>query len=167
MSLFGKAHYLQAALTIKGGEKYTADVAKMILASANQTGGKFSFNETWDDSYSRILATPMREQCAVLDAFTAYGETPEGAALVGDVPFKLVRAITQSRGGTRPLGEYAGKHVLYERADRFRPCLRERHTCHDRHRFFGGRTVRPKRPSPISVTRQRYAGTSGTHNGRW
>ena len=97
MSLLGKSFFLQASLAIKGGEIYAADVAKRILANSNETGGKFIFNETWDDSYSRILVSPLRENCAVLDAFTTYGERPEGAALVGDIPFKLVRSITQSR----------------------------------------------------------------------
>ena len=97
MSLFGKSYFLQAALAIKGGEKYAPEVAKMILASSSETGGKFVFNETWDDSYTRILASPIRENCAVLDAFTAYGEKAGGDKFVGDVPFKLVRAITQDR----------------------------------------------------------------------
>jgi alpha-2-macroglobulin len=52
----------------------------------------------WDDSYTRILASPLRENCAVLDAFVAYGQRDSGKPLVGDVPFKLVRSITQSRG---------------------------------------------------------------------
>ncbi len=97
MSLFGKSYFLQAALAVKGGEKYAPDTAKAILAASNETGGKFVFSETWDDSYSRILASPLRENCAVLDAFTAYGERDGGKTLVGDVPFKLVRAITQDR----------------------------------------------------------------------
>jgi alpha-2-macroglobulin len=97
MSLFGKSYFLQAALAIKGGEKYAPAVAKMILAASNETGGKFVFSEVWDDSYARILASPIRENCAVLDAFTAYGERSGGDKLVGDVPFKLVRAITQDR----------------------------------------------------------------------
>lgn len=97
MSLFGKSYFLQAALGIKNGEKYAPDVAKMILAASNETGGKFVFSETWDDSYTRILASPLRENCAVLNALTAYGEREGGKALVSDVPFKLVRTITQSR----------------------------------------------------------------------
>ncbi|MGZ8237494.1 MAG: alpha-2-macroglobulin family protein [Methylobacter sp.] len=97
MSLFGKSHFLQAALAVKGGEKYAPEVAKMILAAANETSGKFVFSETWDDSYTRILASPLRENCAVLDVFTAYGERESGKNLVGEVPFKLVRAITQGR----------------------------------------------------------------------
>ena len=97
MSLFGKSYFLQATLAVAGGEKYAPDVAKMILATSSQTGGKFVFNEVWDDSYSRILASPMREQCAILDAFVTYGERDSGKTLVGDVPFKIVRTITQSR----------------------------------------------------------------------
>jgi alpha-2-macroglobulin len=97
MSLFGKAHFLLAALKVEGGEKYAPDVAKMILSSSNQTGGKFVFQEVWDDSYSRILASPLRENCAILDAFVAYAQRDTGKDLVGDVPFKLVRTITQDR----------------------------------------------------------------------
>ncbi len=99
MSLMGKSYFLQAAMAVKGGDKYLDAGAKMILAQSNETGGKFTFNETWDDSYSRILATPMRDNCTVLDAFVKLAGRDEGEALVGDVPFKLVRSITQTRGG--------------------------------------------------------------------
>ena len=97
MSLFGKTYFLQAAMDVKGGEKYTTTAANDVLAHSNQTGGSFVFSETLDDSYSRILASPLRVNCAVLDAFTKFGERPEGSSLVGDVPFKLVRTITASR----------------------------------------------------------------------
>lgn len=97
MSLFGKSFFLQAATYVDGASQYAQQAAKAILASSNQTGGKFVFNETLDDSYARILSSPLRENCAVLDAFTRFGEQPAGAELVGDVPFKLVRSISQSR----------------------------------------------------------------------
>lgn len=97
MSLLGKSYFLQAAMAVKGGEQYLDGTAKMILAASNETAGKFMFNEAWDDSYSRVLATPLRDNCAVLDAFTAFSKREEGKALVNDVPFKLVRSITQSR----------------------------------------------------------------------
>jgi uncharacterized protein YfaS (alpha-2-macroglobulin family) len=70
----------------------------MILSHADQTGGKFMFSETLDDSYTRILATPLRDNCAILDTFAVYAEREDGRKLVSDVPFKLVRSITQSRG---------------------------------------------------------------------
>lgn len=98
MDLFGLAAYLDAAVRVKGGEELARSLAGQILAHANQSGGQFQFSETWDDGYSQLLGTPMRSNCAILSAFLSYVETPEGAALLGDVPFKLVRAITQTRG---------------------------------------------------------------------
>lgn len=98
MSLFGKAMYLQAALAVEGTEAIRAEVTDTILAHANQTGGKFIFSESLDDGYTRILATPLRDNCAILSTLTAYGETEAGGARVADVPYKLVRTITQTRG---------------------------------------------------------------------
>ena len=98
MDLFGLAAYLNASLRIKGGAELSTTLAKTILSHANQSGGQFHFSETLDNGYLQILATPMRSECAILSALLHYGETPYGAQLTGDVPFKLVRSITQSRG---------------------------------------------------------------------
>lgn len=97
MSLFGKAHFAKAALMVPGEQNRVVETSKMILAHANETGGKFVFSEELDDSYSRILSSPLRENCAVLDVFTSLGETELGKNIVSDIPFKLVRSITQSR----------------------------------------------------------------------
>lgn len=97
MSLFGKTHFLMAAMRTKGAIGMAKPVADAILSHSNQTGGKFIFNEQLDDSYLRILASPLRENCAILGAFVEYGEMKEGEKLVGDAPFKLVRTITQTR----------------------------------------------------------------------
>ncbi|HYD18015.1 MAG TPA: alpha-2-macroglobulin family protein [Patescibacteria group bacterium] len=97
MSLFGKTHFLMATLRVKGAIPMAKDVANDIISHSNQTGGKFIFQEKLDDSYLRILASPLRENCAILGALVEYGEKPEGASLVGDIPFKLVRTITQTR----------------------------------------------------------------------
>jgi uncharacterized protein YfaS (alpha-2-macroglobulin family) len=98
MDLFGLAAYLDAAVKVKGANVLARSLAGQILAHANQSGGQFHFSETWDDGYYQMLGTPMRSNCAILSALLDYGETPEGATLVGDVPFKLVRTITQTRG---------------------------------------------------------------------
>jgi alpha-2-macroglobulin len=98
MDLFGLAAYLDAAVRVNGAEDLARSLAGQILAHANQTGGQLHFSEEWDDGYYQLLATPMRSNCAILSAFLDYAETPQGASLVGDVPFKLVRAITQTRG---------------------------------------------------------------------
>jgi hypothetical protein len=97
MSLFGKAHFLGAAVRVSGTEAMQRDVANLILAHANQSGGKFVFSETIDNSYSRILASPLRANGAILSALIAFAETPQGSQIVGDIPFKLLRTITQTR----------------------------------------------------------------------
>lgn len=98
MSLFGKAMFLQAALAVPGSDEMRAEVADNILSYANQSAGKFSFTEVLDDRFNRILASPLRTQCAILSALTAYGETAQGQQKIGDIPFKLVNFITQNRG---------------------------------------------------------------------
>lgn len=99
MSLFGKAHYLKALLSVKGTEKMRSDIVKMILSHSNQTGGKFIFSEAADSGYERILATPLRDNCAVLSSLLEYSESSSGGDALGDIPFKLLRTITQTRGG--------------------------------------------------------------------
>jgi uncharacterized protein YfaS (alpha-2-macroglobulin family) len=97
MSLFGKAHFLLAALGVAGSENIRAEVCNLILAHADQSGGKFVFSEVIDDSYTRILASALRTNGAILSALTAYARTDAGRQLVDDIPFKLVRFISQSR----------------------------------------------------------------------
>jgi len=97
MDLFGKAHFLMAATGTKGAEDMRQEVFNMILSHADQTGGKFIFNEAFDDSYSRILTSSLRTNGAVLSALAAYGGTEAGKIAVGDIPFKMVRYITQTR----------------------------------------------------------------------
>jgi alpha-2-macroglobulin len=98
MDLFGLAAYLEAAVRVEGADSLARAVAGQILAHSNQSGGEFHFSETWDDGYYQMLGTPMRSNCAILSAFLHYGQTQQGKTLVGDVPFKLVRTITETRG---------------------------------------------------------------------
>jgi uncharacterized protein YfaS (alpha-2-macroglobulin family) len=92
MSLFGKAHYLMAATAVAGGEAIANEALEAILRHSVRSAGKLSFNETLDDGYLRLLATPLRANCAVLAALVrGGGEDPEGS-------FALVRTITQTRG---------------------------------------------------------------------
>lgn len=94
MDLFGRAQYLRAALRIEEGRPYAAAALEKILAHVNQTGGKISFTETIDDSFVRILTSPIRSECAILDALV---DNPEPGK-TDDLAFKLLRTITQARG---------------------------------------------------------------------
>jgi uncharacterized protein YfaS (alpha-2-macroglobulin family) len=97
MDTFGRAHFLMAATMIKDAEEMRRDVFRIIISQADQTGGKFIINDTFDDGYSRILTSPLRTNAAVLSAFIAYGSTEEGKVLTKDIPFRMVRYITQTR----------------------------------------------------------------------
>jgi uncharacterized protein YfaS (alpha-2-macroglobulin family) len=97
MSLFGKAHFLLAALGVAGSENIQTEVCNLILSHADQSGGKFVFSEIIDDSYSRILSSALRTNGAVLSALVAFAGTPAGQKQVGDIPMKLARYIIQAR----------------------------------------------------------------------
>lgn len=103
MSLFGKAHMVMALTKVNGDANNILSVIEKIYASANETGGKFMFNDAIDTVYfSRILTTPLRDNCAVLSAFLKFEDYtkthPTNDPGYGkDVPYKLVRTITQTR----------------------------------------------------------------------
>lgn len=98
MDTFGKAHFLLAAAHVSGTEDMRKEAFNMILSQADQTGGKFIVNDTFDDGYSRILTSALRTNAAVLSAFMAYGSSDEeGKRLTGLIPDKMVRYITQTR----------------------------------------------------------------------
>src|SRR5690606_32080930 len=94
MSLFGRAHYLQAARAVEGGEAVAAEVETLLMNSANRTAGRIQFDDVLDDGYLRIALTPLNGTCAILSALSEGGAT----SIVDDVPFQLVRAITAARG---------------------------------------------------------------------
>jgi len=97
MSLFGKAHYLMAALRVPGSEPIRAEAIKLIRAHANETGGKFVFSEQLDFAYKQILDSSLRSNCAILTAFVTHEDPARGKGAASDLPFKLVRTISQTR----------------------------------------------------------------------
>lgn len=97
MSLFGKAHYLMAAMRVPGSEPIRTEAINLIRAHANETGGKYIFSEQVDFAYKQILDSSLRSNCAVLTAFVANEDPARGKSAASDVPFKLVRTITQTR----------------------------------------------------------------------
>ncbi|WP_020407269.1 MG2 domain-containing protein [Hahella ganghwensis] len=99
MDLFGKSHFLKAAINTKGAaQNVIGKTVDDILGHANQSGGKFQFSEPWDDSYKYVLATPLRSNCAVLSSLLLAQEASDLSDTIADIPFKLVRSITQGRG---------------------------------------------------------------------
>ena len=97
MDLFGKAHYLQALKLTPGAAEIRPEVERLILGHANESGGKIVFSESLDDGYARMLHSEMRTNCAILSAL-ALRPDERRAAGISDLPFKMARSITQTRG---------------------------------------------------------------------
>ncbi|MGH8274287.1 MAG: alpha-2-macroglobulin family protein [Gammaproteobacteria bacterium] len=103
LRLFGQALLLEAALDVK--DKSTArTIAQSILSHAEESAGEISFNEEETAAYLDILATPLRTNCAILDALVKYGAATKGGGLVGTTPQKLMRWVVSARtsGGAWP-----------------------------------------------------------------
>lgn len=97
MTLFGKAHFLMALTRVEGTGNMQSAVMGLIRAHANETGGKFVFGEQVDFVYKRMLNSSLRTNCSVLNAFLVYEDPKQGNHPASDVPFKLVRTLTQTR----------------------------------------------------------------------
>ncbi len=98
MDLFGKSHFLLAALRTGTPKAATREILDTILGHASQSGGQFQFTEILDDSYNYILATPLRANCSVLSSLLISQQDETLGNSIRDIPFQLVRMITQARG---------------------------------------------------------------------
>lgn len=96
MSLFGLAHYLQAALHVSHSENLQKIIFDKIMSHANFATDKLVFTEQLDDGYARILTSQLRDNCAVLSALLDY-QAAYPKQKTTDV-VKLVSYITQARG---------------------------------------------------------------------
>lgn len=98
MSVFGKAHFLQAALQVDKNLPVVKTTLEKIMAHGNESGGKFNFSEELDSPFTRILASPLRSHCGALSALILAQKSGADAGLPKDLAFKLTRSLTQSRG---------------------------------------------------------------------
>jgi uncharacterized protein YfaS (alpha-2-macroglobulin family) len=96
MNLLGQAHFIQAALATSGAEKMAKELIEEMLGHSAQTAGKFMLTARTTEEFSRILSSPLRDNCAALDTLVTVAKM-QGLESVGDIPFKLVRTITETR----------------------------------------------------------------------
>ena len=97
MSLFGKAHFLDAALQMGNSGTLARSVLRELMDASVGSAGKRLFNEQLDRGYARILSSPLRANCALLSAFSRLDD-PGGYGLSEEMATGMVRALTQSRG---------------------------------------------------------------------
>ncbi len=99
MNAFGKASFVRAALNVKGANTIADKVIRELLSHFNETSTQMTRAEDSTSSMLRILDTPLRETCSVLETLVRYEQTPNGQQLVGDKATKLVKTITSARKG--------------------------------------------------------------------
>ena len=97
MSLFGKAHFLDAALQMGSSETLARSVLEDVMDASAGSAGKRLFNEQLDRGYARVLSSPLRANCALLSAFSRL-DNPAAYGLSEEMATGMVRALTQSRG---------------------------------------------------------------------
>jgi uncharacterized protein YfaS (alpha-2-macroglobulin family) len=99
MSIFGKAHYLQAAVALNASSEIVREATNQIISHGSETSGRFTLTETIEADAGRILDSSMRSHCAALDALLALVEkgNPTIQARIQPILPKLVRTITLDR----------------------------------------------------------------------
>lgn len=96
LRLFGQALLLDAA--IASHDRKSADaITKSLLSYAEESAGEISFNEREEGVYLDILATPLRSNCAILDALSRYHTAYGDENLLGTVPQKAMRWVAGQR----------------------------------------------------------------------
>lgn len=99
MSLFAKTQYLSAMLKVaKDKRKEKLEAFHKLLNYASQSAAKYQFVENESSIYWFMLGSPMRNNCSALSTMLVAKQDKDLAKLVGDIPPKLVRTITQERG---------------------------------------------------------------------
>jgi uncharacterized protein YfaS (alpha-2-macroglobulin family) len=96
LALFDQAMLIQAALNTPEADPLARKFTDELLTHSTQSSGKFLFSDSNIEGYDRLLSSPLRDNCAALDTLVSVAQK-EGLNRVGDVPFKLVRSIMETR----------------------------------------------------------------------
>jgi uncharacterized protein YfaS (alpha-2-macroglobulin family) len=99
MGLFGQAMFLQAAQNTPDASELVRNALDSVLSHANESAGQLVLDETEDSFWSLLLGSPLRSNCAALAALAALPDQSLLSGGMSELPMKLVRAITQARGG--------------------------------------------------------------------
>ncbi|MEY2152549.1 MG2 domain-containing protein [Rhodanobacter sp. 115] len=96
LRLFGQALLLDAALGTHDHASAQV-IVKSLLSHAEESAGEISFNEDEPGIYLDLLGTPLRSNCAVLDALSRYKTEIGDQGLLGTTPQKLMRWVASRR----------------------------------------------------------------------
>ncbi|MFT5172373.1 MAG: hypothetical protein ACI8W7_000537, partial [Gammaproteobacteria bacterium] len=108
MSVFAKAHFLEAVFLTLGEHPVVDEVLAALLAHGHQSAGKYSLSDAGgqgqdqgqddNDGHRYLLETPARANCAALSSLTAVAQNPQLGKQVLPLAQKMVRSISAARG---------------------------------------------------------------------
>jgi uncharacterized protein YfaS (alpha-2-macroglobulin family) len=99
MSLLGRSYFLKALLLTGASITQQKEVLAGILAHANETAGSMVFQENLDSGYQALLASPVRDNAAILSNIIAWLAANPADKSVGEMPVRLMRSLSLSRKG--------------------------------------------------------------------
>lgn len=100
MGLFGQALFLDAARHVDGGAAPAKAALDLLLARGQESAGLFTLRETDDRGWAALLGSELRGNCAALAALVGGADRAiDGDPGLAEIPAKLVRSISQARGG--------------------------------------------------------------------
>ena len=98
MDIFAQSYLLMASIAVNAKRDIPLKLSDAILDQAVQSAGKFHFQNS-NSHYPSSLGSVMRSNCAALSGLMqASTISVEMRERLGDLPYKIVRAITQNRG---------------------------------------------------------------------
>lgn len=97
MGAYGQACYAQAAMAVEGGQAIAGAVVRRLLGYFSETTTQITFNQGTKDGSPRILSSPLRDACRVIETLIDYSQTPEGKDLVGDKPSRMLKSVQEAR----------------------------------------------------------------------
>lgn len=98
MDLFGKAAFLEALCRTPDTQAMQVEAVKAILAHSDSSSGSIRFSASPDSASRFTLASPLRDNAAILLAFLAAKEKGHSSSL-SDIPVRLMHTISTSRKG--------------------------------------------------------------------
>ena len=97
MNLFGKAFFLKALLTTGGSLQLQREILDSLLAHADQRSGQVIFSESIDNGFQSLLASPVRDNAAILSGLLTWLKANPADTTVRDLAVNLMRTLTLSR----------------------------------------------------------------------
>lgn len=97
MGAYGRAALIRAALLVPGGDDLAEELIKEILGLFSETTTQITWAESLPTGSARILDTPLRDTCAVLESFLDYVKKHPDTKLIGDKPAKFVKTVSEAR----------------------------------------------------------------------